>query len=208
MDDFYYTIKTPARGEIKIKGSRFLAECRPVASIEEVDSMLGQIRRREHAATHHCYAYRIGATGERAFKYSDDGEPSGTAGRPIYDVLLGRDLTNILIVVTRYFGGTRLGTGGLARAYAEAAGLAVEKSDRVKNFLTEALQVQIPFPLYDRLMKLVQKYSADQTGAEYSDQVALSLRVRRSRVDSLVADITELSGGKAVIKRDRIEDDR
>ena len=207
MDDLYYTIKTPARGEIKIKGSRFLAECVQVTSVEIARGMLEQIRRREHAATHHCFAYRIGATGERAFKYSDDGEPSGTAGRPIYDVILGRDLTNILVVVTRYFGGTKLGTGGLARAYAEAAGLAVEKSGQVKNFLTETLQVQIPFPLYDRLMKLVQKSGADQTGAEYSDQVALSLQVRRSRVDRLVADITELSGGKAVIKRDRTEDD-
>ncbi|MCK4606997.1 MAG: YigZ family protein, partial [candidate division Zixibacteria bacterium] len=117
MDDQYYEIAGPARIEIKRKGSRFIAETGAVSSVEEAHEQLETVRSREHAATHHCYAYRVGIADEARFKYSDDGEPGGTAGRPIYDVICGCEVTNALLVVTRYFGGTKLGTGGLARAY-------------------------------------------------------------------------------------------
>ena len=114
-DDVYYQILKTARHETKVKGSRFIAECATVATADEALSFLGAIRKREHAATHHCYAYTVGLFDDMQFKYSDDGEPSGTAGRPIYDMIGGQELSNCIVVVTRYFGGTKLGTGGLVR---------------------------------------------------------------------------------------------
>ena len=201
MDDQYYEIAVPARIEIKRKGSRFIAETGTVDSVEEAQRQLESIRKREHAATHHCYAYRVGIVDEACSKYSDDGEPGGTAGRPIYDVICGCEVTNALLVVTRYFGGTKLGTGGLARAYGDAAKEAMDRSGRKECFLTELLSVQLEFPLYDRLVKLARQYEARQKDAEFSERVSVRLQVRRSLVDRLTADIIKLSGGKARIEK-------
>ena len=127
MDDSYKEVSARELAEIKIKGSRFIGEVVPASSIEDAEAALGQIRKREYNATHHCWAYRLGVKGD-LFRYSDDGEPSGTAGQPILRHIDGLGITNILVVVTRYYGGTKLGTGGLIRAYGEAARLVLEKS--------------------------------------------------------------------------------
>jgi uncharacterized YigZ family protein len=201
MDDRYYTIRALSQAETRVKGSRFLAESNPVVSVEEVQTALERIRKREYAATHHCYAYRVGLFDRMAFKYSDNGEPSGTAGRPIYDVICGHNLTNVLVVVTRYFGGIKLGTGGLVRAYTEAAKLVIEKSGIKENFITVPIKVEIEFPFYDQLVRILPKYSAKQAKADYSDRVVLELEVRQSRVDALIVEISQLSGGKARIER-------
>ena len=201
MDDLYYTISRPARVEIKVKGSRFIAETHLVASIDEAGARLAAIRKREHAATHHCYAWRVGLCDETQSKYSDDGEPNGTAGRPIYDAVEGRSLTNILLVVTRYFGGTKLGTGGLVRAYSEAAGSVLEQSGAKENHLTERILVDIAITHYDLLVKAIHHHSARQVGADFSDHVAVELEIRKSSADKLIDDITELSNGRAEIRR-------
>ena len=120
MSDTYLTIGGYARAEIKIKGSRFIAEAMPVARVEAAEKEIAAVCKREFNATHHCTAYRIGPNGD-VFRYNDDGEPSGTAGIPILRQIDGRSLTDTLVVVTRYFGGTKLGTGGLIRAYGDAA---------------------------------------------------------------------------------------
>src|SRR5512140_3280741 len=121
MDDAYFTIEHEASIELKIKNSRFIGETYLVTSPEQALERLSSVRKREFSATHHCYAYRVGLSRNVLFKYSDAGEPSGTAGKPIYDQMMGADITQILLVVTRYFGGTKLGTGGLTHAYSEAA---------------------------------------------------------------------------------------
>jgi len=203
MDDHYYTIRTPSQHEIKVKGSRFLAESEVVASVEEAQRSLERICKREHAATHHCYAYRVGVSDQMRFKYSDDGEPSGTAGRPIYDVICGHDLTNTIVVVTRYFGGTKLGTGGLAKAYSEAAKLVIGKSGVRQNYITASLKVEIEFPFLDQLLKTLPKYTAKQNKAEYSDRVTLELEVRKSKEEDLIAEITRLSAGNAKIEKNQ-----
>ena len=115
--DSYLTLKSPSEHEIKIKASRFIALGFPVPDESSAMTILESVRKKEFAATHHCYAYVVGLDKEQ-FKYSDDGEPSGTAGRPIYQTIMGRNLKNVIVIVVRYFGGTKLGTGGLARAYA------------------------------------------------------------------------------------------
>jgi uncharacterized YigZ family protein len=120
MSDTYRTLKEGASATLKVDGSRFLAEAVPVASRDEAEERIAAVRKREHRATHHCTAYRLGPEGDD-FRYDDDGEPSGTAGQPILRRIHARDLTNTLVVVTRYFGGTELGTGGLMQAYGDAA---------------------------------------------------------------------------------------
>ena len=202
MDDRYLTIAKPSRQETKVKGSRFIARTVVVDSVTQAQSELEAIRKQEHAATHNCFAYKTGLPGETVeFKYSDDGEPSGTAGRPIYDVLCGSGVTNGLVVVTRYFGGTKLGTGGLVKAYSEAAKLAMDSSGTKENFVTDRLKVEIEFPVYDTLMKVVHRLGAVEANADFSDRVSLELEIRRSLSDRLVDEIVQISKGKAKIEK-------
>jgi len=203
MDDVYYTIAKAASIEIKRKGSRFIAETNLAAGTGSALEQLERIRKREHSATHHCYAYRVGLLDEIEYKYSDDGEPNGTAGRPIYDVVCGRGITNILLVVTRYFGGTKLGTGGLVRAYSDAARNVMETSGRQEHYLTERIAVTIDFSLYDSLAKIVRRLQATQNRADFSDHVSLELEVRKTKADHLITEIVQLSAGKAKIEKIR-----
>lgn len=204
MDDRYLTIAQSVKDEIKVKGSRFIARAERVDCAGEAASKLEEIRKIEHAATHNCYAYVTGMPGEAAaFKYSDDGEPSGTAGRPIYDVICGSGVTNILLVVTRYFGGTKLGTGGLVKAYGEAAKLALERSGVKENFVVDRLKVEIDFPVYDSLMKTVARLGAKQIKADFSDIVSVEIEIRRSKTEELISEITQLSKGKAKVEKVR-----
>ncbi len=205
MDDSFLTIKAPAQAEIKVKGSRFIGETREVAHLEEAAAELEKIRKREHAATHHCYAYRIGRGSQAVFKYSDDGEPSGTAGKPIYDVLVGHELTNALIVVTRYFGGTKLGTGGLARAYRQAAKEAVEKSGVREVVLKNLVRIRTDFSSYEPLVRLLHRYSAPPTEVEFTDVVTLTVAVRRRDTQQVVNEIIQLTNGKAEVTIDETE---
>lgn len=201
MDDSYFILAAETTFETKVKGSRFIAESHLIHSPDEATKALAAIRKREHAATHHCYAWRAGLFDQRAFKYSDDGEPSGSAGRPIYENICGRDLDNVLVVVTRYYGGTKLGTGGLARAYSEAAGGALDAAGRSEKNLTVQYRVVIDFGLFDQLIRLLNKYEARQVKADYSDHVTLIIEVRLSRAEALAAVIVELSGGKATVEK-------
>ncbi len=202
MSDQYFTIARTALCEIKVKGSRFIGRTALVGSAEEAVVELEAIRKQEYAATHNCYAYLVGLPEENiAFKFSDDGEPGGTAGRPIYDVIVGSGLTNVLLVVTRYFGGTKLGTGGLVKAYSEAAQLALKQSGMVERFLTDSFKVEIDFPLYDPLIKRIHQIGAVQDEAEFSDHVSVTLTVRRSLADTLEVAITELSAGRAHVEK-------
>lgn len=199
MDDQYFTIAKEATAELKIKNSRFIGETCLVESVEQATERLQIIRKREHSATHHCYAYQVGLFGQTQFKYSDDGEPSGTAGKPIYDQLTGSGLSNLLIVVTRYYGGTQLGTGGLTHAYSETAQAVLEVSGRKEHFLQTEFDLQIEFPLYDRVQRLVAKLGASIINSDFSDQVTLRLAIRKSRAEELRNHLVELSNGKAII---------
>ena len=203
MDDVYYMIRKPAQHEMKIKGSRFLAESRIAETVDDAQTALEQIRKREHAATHHCYAYRVGLFEQAKSKYSDDGEPSGTAGAPIYNAICGNNLTNTLVVVTRYFGGTKLGTGGLVRAYGDAARQVIELAGVKKRYLMERLTLDIDFSLFDLIIKLLPRFEANQIHAAFSDRVSLELEVRKSRADELKSEISRLSAGNARIATQR-----
>jgi uncharacterized YigZ family protein len=200
MSDEYHTIRAESLVEIKVQGSRFKGEAIGAVSTLEAQSKLDQIRKREHAATHHCYAWRVGHDQDMAFKYSDDGEPNGTAGRPIYDAIVGADLTDTIVVVTRYFGGTKLGTGGLAHAYSDAARLALEQAGRSIRYVTGLATVTLEFSLYDRWLKLLQKMGAAVVDAQFADRVTMQIEIRLSRFDELQRTFVELTSGKGQIE--------
>ncbi|MDF1543728.1 MAG: YigZ family protein [bacterium] len=201
MNDSYFSVAKEARAETKVKGSRFIGRVWPIESQEAALELLAQVRRDEYAATHNCYAYRVGLGPHALFKYSDDGEPSGTAGKPIYDILEGRDLTNTIVVVTRYYGGTKLGTGGLVRAYSEAAALALDEAGLKEHYLSDQIKIEILPGLYNQFMQMTQHFLILDQQAEFSDRVIIQLRVRKSQTKKLIESIVELSSGKAVIEK-------
>ena len=201
MDDSYFVIQAESRAEIKVKNSRFIGETFLTENLTEVSARLEAVRKREHAASHHCYAWQIGTLGEKSFKYSDDGEPSGTAGKPMYDVLLGSGVTNALLVVTRYFGGTKLGTGGLTRAYSDAAQQVMQVSGRVEKFITVQFALRMEFHHYDKWLKLQQKLGASVLKTDFSDDVSAHVSIRKSRAEELLAVFTELTAGKGHIEK-------
>ncbi len=206
IEDSYFTIARSSSAETKVKASRFIAEVFLIADVDEALERLSVIRKREYTANHHCYAYIVGRGNEMQFKYSDDGEPGGTAGKPIYDVVNGTGVTNVLCVVTRYFGGTKLGTGGLVRAYGEAARAAMDLAGTRENYLTSDYRFSLEFSLYDRWLRAVQGVGAEVIDAEFTDTVAMRVRVRQSLAARLVATFVELSSGKGKVEEITSED--
>ncbi len=196
MDDFYFTIENESRAEIKIKNSRFIGQTYFITSIESVQMILANIKKQEYNANHNCYAFIVGVGKQKVFKYSDDGEPNGTAGKPIYDVIAGNNLTNILLVVTRYFGGTKLGTGGLVKAYSEAAKSVIDKSKIIKKYLINTLEFEIDFSHFNSLNYIIANSNAKILKSDFSNIVKIKLEVRKSKTTQIKNEITELTSGK------------
>ncbi|MEF8815539.1 MAG: YigZ family protein [Salinibacter sp.] len=185
MADTYFTLEAPGQAEHTVDGSRFLAEAVAVTSQTAAEDAISGVRAREHAATHHCFAYRVGAAGD-TFRYNDDGEPSGTAGPPILRRIDAHDLTNTLVVVTRYFGGTELGTGGLARAYGHAAAAALERADLVQRVVRTAVQIRYAYDDTAPAERVLQQFDALVHDSEYTDVTTLTVGVRESQVEAFV----------------------
>jgi uncharacterized YigZ family protein len=185
MSDTYRTIEGPARAEQTVEGSRFLAEAMPVADRRAATERIETIREREHKATHHCTAYRLGREGED-FRYDDDGEPSGTAGPPLLRQIDARDLTNTLVVVTRYFGGTELGTGGLARAYGNAAAAALDRASVVERVVRTPVRVRFDYDDTAPAEQVLRQFDTEVQESTYTDVTTLTVGVRRSEVDAFV----------------------
>jgi uncharacterized YigZ family protein len=198
--DSYLTLQTPCTHEIKIKGSRFIALGFPAGDEDAALEILNGIRKKEYNATHHCYAYVVGIENEK-FKYSDDGEPSGTAGRPIYQAITGKKLRNVIVIVVRYFGGVKLGTGGLTHAYGQAAAELLDKADIVEMLICDRVSFSIPFTLFDRVQRIIHDGKYKIVGQTFSDEVALELDIRKSQTASFAAQIKELTGGRLDVTR-------
>lgn len=196
MEDTYLTADHEDRTEIKVKGSRFIAESFLVGTVDEALEKLESVRKREYVATHHCYAYVVGIAGAPHFRYSDCGEPSGTAGKPIYDVIVGRGLTNLMVVVTRYFGGTKLGTGGLAHAYSDAARAVVDLSGVGTNYIKRRFRCDLDFSYYDIWQRELHRLEANIVDAQFAERVTLVVEIRLSRVEQLATRFAEVTSGK------------
>ena len=199
MTDSYRTLARPASAEPpKTKGSRFIGEAFPVATEEEAMARLEAVRKREHAATHWCWAYRLGVEGD-AFRYSDDGEPSGSAGAPILRQIEARELTNTLVVVTRYYGGTKLGTGGLVRAYGEAASEVLDAARIVEHVVRVPVRLRFAYDDTSPAMHTVNRFDAEIAEQHYAEDTELVVRVRRSEADALRAAFVEALGGRGTV---------
>jgi uncharacterized YigZ family protein len=198
MEDTYATIQHRGTAEVKVQGSRFIALAVPGATREEMDSVLESVRKEYFDATHHCYAYRFG-TGREAYRMHDDGEPAGTGGRPILTAIDREGLTDVVVVVTRYFGGTKLGVGGLARAYGEAAGRALRDAGRETRFVMSRLDVVFPHEVTSAVMHCLSRIQARIVETAYDEHVRMRVEIRQSAAGELKDRLVEQTGGKAII---------
>jgi uncharacterized YigZ family protein len=198
MVPMYYTVKTRAQAEIEIKRSRFIAAVCPVANEEAALAFIEGVRREHRKANHNVYAYTIGPEGTLV-RFSDDGEPGGTAGRPVLDVIERERLLDTVVVVTRYFGGIKLGAGGLVRAYGQTAKAGIDAAGVLKRVLFGRLTVSIDYEWLGQIQHLLQAGGHLVASADYADKVALSVLVKDSQNDGLALAIQEATNGQARI---------
>mgnify|MGYP000832669450 CR=1 FL=1 len=197
----YRTIYRGGEDEIIEKKSRFIATVVPVNTEEEALERIGQIKKKHYDARHNCFAYVIGEKNE-IMRCSDDGEPSGTAGRPMLDVLLGAGIYNAAIVVTRYFGGVLLGTGGLVRAYSGAVQAGLAASTVIEKHHGISLQVTTDYTGIGKIQYIAGERSLPILDSEYTDKVVLKLLVPDDQVEEVKKAITEGTNGRAGLEKD------
>jgi uncharacterized YigZ family protein len=178
-DDTYMTISTSSQGIYKEKGSKFIARAFPVSSEDEVKEKLAALRKEYHDARHHCYAYCLGAD-KSAWRVNDDGEPSGTAGKPIFGQIQSKDITDVLIVVVRYFGGIKLGVAGLINAYRTAAKDSLENASIITRIIEEIHTIRFQFPAMNDVMKILKEEHAGILEQSFEDACRIRFSIRRS----------------------------
>ena len=191
FDDTYKTLATPSEGLYKEKGSKFLAFAYPVHNLEEIKAHLEQLRKDYFDARHHCYAYILGPRKD-AFRANDDGEPSGTGGRPIHGQLLSADLTDTLIVVVRYFGGILLGASGLANAYKTAARDAIDHATIIEKTIDARYRLGFEYVAMNDVMRILKDYDLKPENPQYDMDCSLEVSVRQSLSVRFYDDIKEL----------------
>jgi uncharacterized YigZ family protein len=184
FSDSYFTIAGPAEATFRDRGSKFIAYARPVRSEPEIKSELQSLKHEHASATHHCYAWQLGP-GQLLFRANDDGEPSNTAGKPILSQIRSKDLTNILVVVVRYFGGTLLGVNGLINAYRSAASAVLAQATIKEEFILFEYGIEFDFDNMDGVMRLLKEYGARIISNNYDEKNHIVFRVRKSHSEEL-----------------------
>jgi uncharacterized YigZ family protein len=193
--DSFYTIRIASEGFYKEKGSRFLAYACPVKNTEEIRLILERIRKEQHEARHHCFAYMIGKD-RMTWRVYDDGEPSGTAGRPILGQINSSGLTNILIVVSRYFGGTLLGVSGLINAYRSAAASAIENAEIEKCTVKNHYEITFPYLSMNDVMKILKEEEIEQTDQLFDLICKISISFKASSTEKILERFGRINGLK------------
>ncbi len=183
--------------EIQVSNSRFLAQAGPTATVEEARAFLAEIRAALPDATHHVYAYRIGHGATTTEGQSDAGEPPGTAGRPALAVLRGSGLGDVTVVVTRYFGGTLLGTGGLVHAYGDAAKAVLAALPRAEKIERVVLNVTVPYSAYEGTARLVSAYAGELIEETFAETVTLTIQLPTHQAPAFTAALQEATAGQA-----------
>ncbi len=193
FDDTYHTIAREAEGLYKEKGSKFISYALLVYSEEEFKIRLDAIKKEHHNARHYCYAYMIGPD-KACHRANDDGEPSGTAGKPIFNQILSLDLTHIGVVVVRYFGGTKLGVSGLIRAYKTAAREALEKAGKKTNTLNERYALKFAYPLMNEVMRLLKEEQLEQLNPRFEMDCYFEISIRKREALRIIEKFERLFG--------------
>ena len=191
--DSFLTIEAPAEAVSRERSSKFRSYIHPVRSEEEIRAILDTLRKRYFDATHHCYAWRLGPRGER-FRSSDDGEPAGTAGKPILGQLLSNELTDCLVVVVRYFGGTKLGVPGLIAAYREAAAEAIAAARIVECTVDRFMRVDFPYVAMNGIMHVVKEEQPAIRTQRFDNLCTIELSIRESRAGVLIEKLKKAGG--------------
>jgi len=192
----YRTVAGRGQAEVVIRKSRFIANVAPVTSEEEAWAFIAEIRSAHAEATHNCFAFTAGGVQ----RMSDDGEPSGTAGRPIVDVLEKQGLSDTAIVVTRYFGGILLGAGGLVRAYSQAAAAGVEAAGVAEAITAVDLRIRVDYGLLGKVQYLLQQRGALTLNSQFGSEVVLEFRVRSADRAAVAAELAEASAGRIAVE--------
>jgi uncharacterized YigZ family protein len=195
FEDTYRTIEKVSEGVFKDKGSKFIALAIPVKTEEKVKEKLDEIKKQYHDARHHCYAYMLGPD-KSAHRYNDDGEPSGTAGRPIFGQIQSFDLTNILIVVVRYFGGTKLGVSGLINAYKTATKEALNLADIKELTVKDVYELHYEYPLMNDVMRIIKEDSLEVLEQDFQIRCKLIFQIRKNDSNKAYEKFDKLHGVK------------
>ena len=197
----YLTLGKRAETETIVHKSRFIGLAAPVSSAEDALMLLDEIKKNHRDASHHCFAYIIGQN-KGIMRYSDDGEPSGTAGKPIIEVMGAKDVVDCIVMVTRYFGGMLLGAGGLVRAYAHAAASALDAAGICTMHETVRVRLQVGYPLWDRVEYALKSLPVHMENTEYLETVHVSILFRVADEDLVINELMKTTDGKLAPQRD------
>jgi uncharacterized YigZ family protein len=191
MEDTYRSIEKPSQGIYKEKGSKFLSFAYPVANEEEIQDLIHRLKKQYHDARHHCYAYILGKD-MKNYRSNDDGEPNHSAGDPILGQIKSNELTQILIVVVRYFGGTKLGVGGLIRAYKTAAAEAISSAEIVEKTVMVPIEFSFGYLSMDEVMRTVKKYNLKIISQEFDNSCRIKVVCRESLAEEVIGVLSEV----------------
>lgn len=191
--DTYKSIAAPAEGLFKDNGSRFIALAYPVETVEQIREIVSSLKKEYHDARHHCYAYRLGYKGD-VFRANDDGEPSSSAGRPILGQIDSNCLSDILIVVVRYFGGIKLGIPGLIRAYKSSSADALAHAEVITKIATRHYRLSFGYMEMNGVMKIVKDMGLEQSGQAFGNECGIDLKVRLSAVEDFEKRVGNVEG--------------
>jgi uncharacterized YigZ family protein len=195
-NDIYKTISSPSQGLYKEKGSRFVSFSFPVYEQDEIKKLIETIRKEHHEARHHCYAWMLGVDRSQ-WRVNDDGEPSGTGGRPILGQINSAGLTNILIVVSRYFGGTLLGVSGLINAYKTSAASAISNAEIVEKTLQSHYEIVFPYLCMNDVMKIIKEENISQSNQNFDTECRITISFRLGATEKVLGRLSRLEGFSA-----------
>lgn len=193
INDTYRTIESETTAIFKDKGSKFIAYAYPISGEDDVKELVQSLKKEHFNARHHCYAWRLGAQGQR-YRANDDGEPSGTAGRPILGQLQSFEVTNVLIVVVRYFGGTLLGVSGLINAYKTSANMVLGEAAIVERIVEKQFDLRFEYPLQNAVMKVIKDDQLEIISSKYTLDCELRISVRLNKIEATIAKLDKIDG--------------
>ncbi len=196
QSDAFLQIKERVRMEEKVEDSRFIATAQPVNSEEEAVAFIAEMKKEYHDATHNCWAWKTGHGRVARYRFNDDGEPSGTAGRPILKAIEGRNISNVSLVVTRYFGGTKLGTGGLMRSYGKLAQDLLKATEAEKKYVSQELKFSVSFDFVSVAHNIINTFSAELKDSQYGEDVTFIVDIRSSKYKLFRDKLTEATNGQ------------
>ena len=195
FEDTYLTIESASEGIFRDRGSKFLGYAYPIASDQEIKNIIARLKKEHPKANHHCWAMRW-STDRSVFKLNDDGEPSGTAGRPILNTLLSKNITNVVVVVVRYFGGTLLGVPGLINAYKSATELALEEAKVIEKTINDVYTIAFDYLQMNEVMRIIKDDSLQLLEQQFDNSCSIKVSIRKMQVNRVIAKLQKLTSVK------------